>query len=1162
MTRRFDAAALPLDRLGVIEASAGTGKTFGLASVYLRAVVERALLPDAILVVTFGVAATAELGARLRAALEAALELTRRAATLDAAEGAIAQLLRAIVPRAGGLDVARGRIEAALAGYERRVVLTIHGFCALVLREYALECGAPPRPRAAFDDALLREEAAADYWHARMGARDGDAAWFAEFSSPAKLLAQIRPLLSPGLARLLPVSIDAELDVAEETLAEHVDRARGLWNHRDSALASIADRKSGLSLSEKNYRADRVAECVEAVERFFGGGEEFPEDCLFTPSRLASGMQPREIAKGTRPPSHPLFDALGALAEAHSRVRRLRRAAWLNEAAAEIGARVRGLARTRGLISYDELVAEVHAALASPGGGALAATIARRWTIALLDECQDTDTLQYDIFRRVYVRDQSGGRDGAALVLVGDPKQAIYRFRGGDVFAYAAALDDAPEARWTLDTNYRSTSGLVAAVNAMFADDPFGLDFVHFDPVAAAGEPKTGPLVDPRRHAAFVLWDAGTPGGDAKPWTAGELERLAIDACAEEIVRLLDDGVAGAADIAVLVPTNRQVEQTVAALARRGVESSASSRQSVFATASARELHALLAALADPSDERLLRGALIGPGFELDAATLARAATEPALLASWRELFARLAQEWRRDGVLAALAALIASCAARVLEAEGGARRLADWRHVAELLASADVPLREPGAVLAWLVRRLARTSRLRGGSDVAVDEAEWRRPEPGAERVRVMTLHQSKGLQFPIVFAPLLWTAPGERDAVVVSFHDDDHAACLDLGSDRQAAHRERERAEQAAEQVRLAYVALTRAALRCYAVFGKAKGRSGIERVLFGEPGADALDAAAIRARLDAIAARGAFVVEDLPATMRITRRNVVRAMPALAAAPTPRVPPPARVWSYSSLKRLDPSPVALDARTERRLAAVDDGPADGHGARFGECFHSLLETLDPAAWPGADAHAHIARALDRFRLDAANAPALERLIGATLAAEVAPGVRLRELDRASCARELPLLFALDRVDPRALAHELATEPAHAHLAALLERAPAALDGLMRGYVDLAFAHAGRHWLLDYKTDTLHGDDAYAPAALALAVRERGYDLQYLIYAVALRRWLRVRAGAERMPGPGVVYLFVRGLAAGEGRGVFRAQPPEPLLDRLENVLMRGAA
>jgi len=853
---------LPLDGVRLIEASAGTGKTFTLATLVTRLIVERGLRIGQVLAVTFTEAATQELRSRIRERLEQA---ARVAADPDGRDDdAEAALSREVVERhlaIGGETRERlaRRLRQAVWEVDLAAIFTIHGFCARVLREHALESGHVfDPPTLLTGDAALREELAADLWRA-FAAEPGTALLLPRlWTQPEQLQDDLRALLSHEPLRPEPAAPGGDPLPTLQSAGRRLSEAFGAHGGtlREALDAAVAAKFINATM----YRAETLDACWHALQRWCDRGDAaatFDDRLARLGTRVLRDKTNR--AGQGRTPQSPLCDAIDAFLDA-----RAAHEAWLHAHTTALLHRVRDEARVRlaelkqvrRLQTYDDLIDGVADALESEHGGALVDALRAQYRIALVDEFQDTDPRQWAIFRRVF----GGKADDAmeapanppepppALFLIGDPKQAIYGFRGGDVHTYLQAQGDAERAP-PLDRNFRSRPGVLRAVAALYAaaqaraeadagvPPPFVVDGIAFHDVQPGGhrsdagfqrDGRPAPaltvrtVVDPDAPDDSNDPAAGT-GGRGKDKSASiDAERsreLATRACVAEIHALLREGRAGTAvidgepvapgDVAVLVRTHGEASRVQLALAAAGIPAVAAGKQSLFATAEARDLLALFEALLQPADDGRLRAALATVLVGLDAAAIATLDTDGAAHAAHQQQAQHWRERWQRSGPLALVADLCAAAGERLLGLLDGERRLTNTLQLAELMQ--DVQARTPGlhGQLDWLRAAVAEAD-----SD---DEAQLLRLESDARRVQIVTLHKSKGLEYPLVFLPFVGIGGNGRNAARhLAVHDGERRV-RHWKIDKEApawkdACREHER-EALAEQARLLYVGLTRA-------------------------------------------------------------------------------------------------------------------------------------------------------------------------------------------------------------------------------------------------------------------------------------------------------------------------------------------------------------
>ncbi len=1178
--------SLPLAGLHAIEASAGTGKTFTLATLVVRLVVERRLKTGQILAVTFTEAATQELRARVRRRLLLAQRIAGGEADGDVSPEAA--LTRAVVDAhlaASGesRQALRRRLREAADGIDLAAIFTIHGFCARVLREHALESGQGfDAPDLLADDAGLREAVAADLWRAHaldaVSADDLAALWP---EGPDALARDLAPLVRERLLPPPPGPLPDPLPLLRAAGAELAAASRA---HGDEFRAALVAAVEGKVLHGGSYRIAWIEELFAALAAWCETGAPglpFGHAKLTQLRRETLLLRTSKAGQG-RTPDSPLCDAVDGYVAALAQVddwREARRVALLHRLRDDARRRLARHKRQLRVQTYDDLIERVADALDGPQGDALAARLRAQYRVALVDEFQDTDPRQWRIFDRVF----GAGSDDPALFVIGDPKQAIYGFRGGDVETYLDARAGAHEAP-PLSRNFRSRPSLLRAIDALYAqagEDAFVDARIAFRRVEPGGQRDDADYLRRGRTApALTLWRAPPPPvdghGQPKPYGADDSRALCTRACVAAIRAVLEDARAGRAtiagravqpgDIAVLVRKHHEATRIREALAAAGIPAVAAGRQSLFATGEARELHALLLALLHGADDGRLRTALSSVLLGEDARRIAALDADGDALRRWQLAALAWRDRLQRGGPLALVGDLCATHAPRLLDLLDGERRLSNYLQLAELLQEAQRQALGLHGLVDWLARAIAEAS--------ADDEAQLLRLESDARRVQVVTLHKSKGLEYPLVFLPYAGIggkarSPGRH---LVAHGDDGralHWKLQEATSGWEAARQAWLRAGQA-EDARLLYVGLTRARDALWLASGAFYHHAQSPQWPM------VRDADALAAR-----AGGAIVPDDAP---------LPAALPWLPPdtdddAPDARTPtrPLAHDWWVYSFTQLahagaghDPSssatqpapggcdePVAEDGEASATVEAVD--PRFG-GTRFGVVLHDVLEHADFAAWrdwrTGDDAPAgertKIAEAFGRGGYAAADIDdgiaQLLPLVGRTLTVALPEGTTLAALPADERRPEIEFQFSLAPTGVDVLLALL-----HEH-GLLRDRrgfgARRRLEGLMTGLVDLTYRHDGRWYVLDYKSNRLPG---YGAAQLDDAMAHSEYHLQALLYTLALHRWLRFRLGDAydyARDFGGIRYLFCRGLdpQGDAARGVYAHRYAPELVHALD--------
>ena len=1190
----------PLDGMRLIEASAGTGKTWNICGLYLRLLLERGLEVQCILVVTFTNAATAELRDRIRQRIAGTLAQLRAPAATDGDPFA-AELLAALRGRRGLADDEMvQRLELALATFDEAAIFTIHGFCQRALSDAPFAAGLPLATELVHDDSEWIAEAANDFWRRHVAGEALDPALAAllvrQRDTPEKFARLLkRHLAKPTAVARWPAGIEDAGAIDGATLVRCHAEARALWAaHRTEIVETLTAALA--QLKGNSYKDSSVAAAAMGWDELLHDSDAVAALEL-QPEKidlLASGRLQDGTKKGCTTPAHPFFAAAQSLLDARelaSDALRRARLRLLRELLEQGSTALREAKRRRRVVAFDDMLFNLHERLAGDGAATLAAALRARYPAALVDEFQDTDPLQFAIFETIY-----GGGGGHTLFLVGDPKQAIYSFRNADLHTYLQARSRA-DAEYSLAANQRSTPALLDALNGLFGANPraFMLPGLAWPPAAPGGKPRPVLVDASGPQAALQVWSLPDDPASGQPLHKKDAQCAAVDASAGEIARLLSAALRGAitidgralraGDIAVLVRSHAEGSQARQALSRLGVGSVELSQASVFRSSDAEDLDRVLAAMLEPTHEGLLKAALATESLGHDAAKIEQLSGDETRLIDAVQRFDAWRELWLRQGVGVMLRRWLREerVAVRLLARADGERRLTNLLHLIECLHQASAEHPGPDALLRWLQSQRR---------DERADEATQLRLESDQNLVQIVTVHKSKGLEYPLVFCPLLWVGRkgGGAEALDgVEYHDDAGHAVVDFrrgfaGEFDEADVKARVRLETAAESLRLIYVALTRAVHRCVIVAGcysttTRNGASTTEstRSLLNwlVAGAAATPqqwltggaaVATVRAGWDDLAARvgPAMVVSPLPLGPAVALAAPrLRPEQFAALAPPPALPPGWWIGSYSALAHGATNEIAA-ADHDLRVTTVDDvsgmPPADREatpsaplaeddilrfprGAAAGECLHAVFERIDftdPDGWPGA-----AAAALRKLRpaaptggsataTEALHARMLNGMLADVLATPLPVGtarpLQLQSLPLGRRLTEMEFHLPAHRLDAAALNGLLAR-----HGYAVPRLGFATLRGFLKGFIDLVFEHDGRYFVLDWKSNHL-GDRAadYAHAPLAAAMAAQGYHLQSLIYSLALHRHLRCRLRDYRIERHfgGVLYLFVRGL------------------------------
>lgn len=1256
----FNVLNCPLNRRSIIEASAGTGKTWNICNLYLRLLLEKKLEVSQILVVTFTHAATDELRQRIRNCISDALDCLENH-TSGTGNAFVVELLHRCMANGHSDKEIAALLRLAFQSFDQAAIFTIHSFCQRALALSAFSSGQAFSVKAETDDSELVRETVNDFWRTHVAGNDLPPAlsrWIqaSGFSPtppksrfqrkktskknkfPVTLELLLRQRMKKPLADLrwpdnLPpysqspdIALQAIKTAFSQLEAIYTETSHCWQAEKEAILTLLENSYHDGALNKQSVKLPHIADAFQEYERLFAAN-----DCLFmldhddkTNRMMATWLQSK-TNKNQQTPQHPFFDLADRLDACCRELQKLLELScyelmrrFLEEAPENLNAKK----RQRRTIAFNDMLSNLYDALHDPEMRWLADAISKRFPAALIDEFQDTDPLQYAIFSTIY------HQQDAPVFMVGDPKQAIYSFRNADLFTYLTAREQT-DSRYTLLNNYRSVPGLINACNILFQQNQrvFMQDGLDFAPASYAAHNIPVLCDDDTNPAAFRVWMLSLDSD--KPMLRRDGISHSLEAVANEIARLITGGANGtcmigdrpvqAGDIAVLVRSHKEAAQVRKALARHGVGSVSLSKDNVFHSREANELECVLSAMLEPGNEQLLMAMLATEMMGMDSTNIEAIADDEAQLSAIIERFAEYRKAWLTYGAGYALRWFMnrENIAFRLLAFPDGERRMTNLMHLFEFIHRESETYPTPEALMEWYV--LHRENR------ITADEEELRL-ETDRNLVQVMTIHHAKGLQFGFVFCPFLWieSKNNKNEDVGLEYYDYEKACrVIDLrmlSDDEKKPLTESNRLLVAAESMRLIYVALTRAIYRCYLVAGcyatnnnsknpsTAQSRRSLLNWLVAgngfapedwiRPSDDKkkdskqaknsnlpLPDAQILASWMALKNHTDISIAPLPNMAFISANAVNRKIPTLSARTFDRyLAADWRMSSFSGLMRnatvetnagdhdeyvADDSSLQTRRTEDAVVTAPDDILMFPKGTYAGSCLHAVFENADftdKTTWNTA-----VKTALSLFPqksepplplaetvLEAMAANMLENVLKTPLPCNI----RLDMLDNAHKLVEWSFCLSSARLSDEQMNRLTKTVSRNMPQLAFND-----MTAYLNGIIDLVFEANGKFWLLDWKSNHLgYRPQDYDAKNLSTAMDEHGYHWQYLLYTVALHRYLssRIRDYHYDRHFGGIYYLFVRGVRPdwkntdGSPSGVFFTRPDRELIMSLDRLLM----
>lgn len=1221
---------LPLKGVHLIEASAGTGKTWTLTALMVRLIVQGGYLTRHIIATTFTRAAAAELKLRIRSRFEEVAQLLKRA--IEQPDSTLQQvqqdkaLLEVCLLQGLGRDKynhAYQRLRLALDSFDELFVGTLDSLCQRLLHEFAFDIGQYEQLSISEQSLQLSQQVMHDYlrqWRSQQDSRliellvlnnqlaDVDAYQPIVNTALNFLSAQIQPVIAPVISwqRLEALEQDVQqLDVAELIPYLHeqgqfrraLNKTKSLFK-TSHVMADVLDAlKQGAVSHLMNVATDKESLHINWLASF-----DDKMDAHFTKANAVIRDQFLAL------PSVRVLQQVFATYQYLTEQLRQMEIFLQFDIIRTVRERLPQLLSEKGETTFSEQMRLLASRLHSEQGKVLAQLIQHRYPVALVDEFQDTNSDQDAVIASIWRQPVQPTPETmpihpACLVMVGDPKQAIYGFRGGDMLTYQRARHIVSQQGLihTLGENQRSIAPLVQAVDRFFRFQPEMGEGVLYQPVQASGRKKSllseGSMHNPAPLRLIALQDKQ----DELQQTAWQIAGLLQQSQQQQLEIKLDDQPSRTLqpnDIAVLCRSNFELDEVQRALAGFSIPVWRSAQRSVFAGALAQDVAALMQVMLNPYHESLLRRAVSGVLINFSLNRLLQLDDQPDELAALQASFYEFGAVWQRQGFLAAWQQLLTHFKVwqQLSTQPEGERLIVNLRHVTELLHQQSEKIKGQHHLLAWLMRQVSQPG-----------EREWEleRRLSGQQGVQLMTIHKSKGLEFPIVFVPGLDVVKKPKEGLIFFEHNQQRMLGV---SAREIAQEDAHKARFEAEQRRLVYVALTRASVRLY-ITVKAdsdKPKATVLRYWLPPAREDWVD------NVDTAVATTCIqpAMQDAPEFYYQQQDDIQ----PVYSRPLPQRP--IQAWGETSFSKLvnhlhnqqDQQPLAVvpdglnassltelmaahaDEPTEPAQALVGELSLDlpesmpvpdlntqddmekfrfifPRGANAGDCLHQILEKMNPRDerfWPDIFSRLlqqfAINQQLQRFGRAPVNLAHMTGWFRHILHASLPHGATLASLTTQVHEFEFYVALGQSRLNTSRI-HQLLLQ----HGVQVAELNSSSFARYLHGFIDLLYEHDGRFYVADYKSNYL-GDQLadYNQQAMRDSMTEAGYWLQAALYMVALHRYLKVRLPAYQPQQHlgGAVYLYLRGMQAGtpsnsENYGVLHWQPDMQLIMELDVVL-----
>ena len=1110
--KEFNVTEVPLSGSNLIEASAGTGKTYSIAILVLRLIAEKNIDLREILMVTFTKAAVAELESRIRKFVRQAYKYISEERSCDTM---ICNIVNSAIEQSDRHEVAR-RLKNATLYLDETSIFTIHSFCQKTLTQFAFETGQLFGCVVTDDNAEITARAVNEYW--RRNITTLEAQKLKVLTKYGFSKSDIEEVVTKDLSdKHFVYSQELDLDKIFTSVSTHHQRAQMALDDFMANFESSPERDPG-NINSNRYAKNAFSGVLDNAREFWAVLQEKKNTVYvkkIMPQLLEYAISYDQEETAARESSQEIIYHL------------------YGEAIADTRDYIECTKQRLSLFTYDDLIHHLHRAVSHPEAGALCGELQKKYRAVFIDEFQDTDKFQYEIFNNLFGK-------GTILFYIGDPKQAIYSFRGADIDTYKLASQGVDKA-YTMRSNYRSTPNLIAALNGFFpsVENPFCDDQIGYE--------RVSPGIDPG--------ELQCKGNDVAPMTLISLKNKKdiYGAVASEILELLTGSykignrAVVPSDIAVLVRGKMEGEDVKAALTHVNIPSVTIDQAKVLESEEAKNVFYVMQAALEPNKSNINR-ALLTKFTHTSQEDLLVLDVEQEL-----SNFRDIREVWLRNGVYGALWLFMRLYRVRTCLLDGhledGERSITNLLQIIELLHKSELEHRfSPDELISWL-------QRVFDGAEASGDEFV-QRMESDDDAVKIATIHKSKGLSYNIVLAPFLDLSSAPRNNSTFIDYKHPESGQYRFSPIKSEEEKQWYQTQTEQENRRLIYVALTRAVYKCY-IFTTHKGCVGqfVDGVLSGTQKTRDISVGDVRERVDSSdVARTLFESKDPQFVDGVKYHPVREEIMRKGLLFSGSVTSGWRMISFSALNKHHVTyiPDKSSVQQEYDNFVFSQMP---RGSMAGNFLHEIFEQVDFAVEDFSDVIATTGKrypsVYQEELLEEYNNLVLSVLQSSCQSNEA---FQLKDIPNHKKLPEMEFCFDVGKCSTVRL-QEMA------RMVKIDDYRT--LEGAMVGFIDLFFEHKGKYYLLDWKSNFLGSSlDDYTPDKLEVAMTANNYHLQYLIYTIAAKRFLESRLpdfDYERDFG-GVFYLFLRGCRQNQTLGVFFTKPEMTMVEQMD-LLMKGA-
>jgi len=1210
----FHLIQCPLEGTNLIEASAGTGKTYTICSLYARLVIEKAYPVSDILVVTYTEAATEELRDRIRKVLYDIHTLyvnylKNKNFKISSYDPWIIDMFGQCPPTSKRVQC----LEMAIRNFDEAAIYTIHGFCHRILKEHAFESGVIFDAELLTDISHMIQDIADDFFRHHMYEAS---LLFLQYAwekghSPDMIRKWTEYVLQSPFVKISPditcPSDELILD-QEKHYTAYYEQTCIIFNNYYNEISDlfIYDNR----LSKVIYPSASIQGYLDQLNAFFSDSHYTKLPIQLIEKFMASAIR-KNTKKGLDPPEHQFFNICEQLMDSYAELEHLyqKKMTAIKKRFMENAQPVLFDQKKKLQVqSFDDLLHYVYKALENKEQSLLAKSIRKKYKAALIDEFQDTDPIQYQIFDTIF------NHTDCILYIIGDPKQAIYSFRGADIFAYLKGVEQSDQ-QFTLSTNWRSSPLLVEAINAIFLQNPEAFVYANmqFQPVQSE-LPQVQMQIADEPQVPFQLLYIENPETPTKALNKDHARSIICNEVSDHIAKLLqlarnqmallEGKPIQPADIAILVRTNFEAQLMQMALQKCGIPGVIYSKERVWKSEICADFSQIIAAVADFQNEQKLKSALTSALIGMNADDLLDTIADSNRFDELISRFQSYHDLWQHKGFMVMFRFLLSKEKVRpnILSKKNGERLLTDLLHIAELLHQVDKE-KQPG--MSGLIEYF---NRYRSGEQAARHESHMRL-ETDEDAVKIVTIHKSKGLQYKIVYCPFLWSGAelDKKRPFVIHDPENQNRLTLPITDEERKQWSAWAHTEYLAENMRILYVALTRAQYQCYLVYGNIN-RAETSPLSWLMHGKEWIQNGKVPDNIVHLLKEAGFSRKNTWHAFNELKKNEFIQicyqkwpLPDISLSngdvvsenqkdsheltcldPRQIIDSTWRITSFSALtstishvSELPDYDIVTNSHPNLELHAEKAPPkpmsifAFPKGARPGTFLHELLEHVDFEKSDDLFIQRLVSDRLAEYGFDLKWEKTITTLIHRVKWACLSnsdPDFRLCRIQSDFQINELGFYFPIRDVQPNRIKSIIDTVPwVRRSKVNLYPLETYQVNGMMKGFIDLIFSYKNKYYILDWKSNYLGPElKDYNQLSMKRAILENYYILQYYIYTIALHRYLdqRIENYDYETYFGGVYYIFLRGLDnKHSGKyGVFWDRPTVETVTALDQFFHKG--